>query len=529
MVSVELDAGLIIMCIIVPFILLATNFIGIVHFIHPDDAAGAKFPKVVVLIGMVFAECAVLLLPLDVGNRGGLVGCGYWNNECGGLDMDIVWQIVYVAIAGLVVIVLPYTIFYYEADERDAKQKERIWWTALKYLLITVVVSVTALVILYALLRQTYIPVKYMTVGTNWRHTWFPVDDVPNLNRACGGGCTTTDHVLKMDVTFVIFLAGLLAFLGWFLFVIYASIGFIALPMDFFNAFIHRRKLLSHSAVVAYQKALQGRAEQLIAMSDALKEEWADYNSVRHSPVDRRKQRKIHEVQLNKLRVLVDTLEGEAEDLRMSSPAEFKNNNILVPWMKLLAGIITTILTLAWLTHIVIYMLLDETPFINDYLIWFDGWFPLFGTLTVGVFAIYLLLAVIKGNFKFGSRFFLIKIHPMVPHKTFVNSMIFNLMLVLLCVLPVVQFASNAFRDYARLTSVDVIFGSTIKHMEGFRYFFENDIFLYSFLGLTFLALVYFVWSPSEKKRLQKETAAHRDALASSRDAALKQRQRQRK
>lgn len=49
MVSVDLDAGLVVMAIIIPFILLFVNFLGIAHFIHPDDLSGAKFPKLVVV------------------------------------------------------------------------------------------------------------------------------------------------------------------------------------------------------------------------------------------------------------------------------------------------------------------------------------------------------------------------------------------------------------------------------------------------------------------------------------------------
>jgi hypothetical protein len=74
-------------------------------------------------------------------------------------------------------------------------------------------------------------------------------------------------------------------------------------------------------------------------------------------------------------------------------------------------------------------------PFLNNYLTWFDQWFPLFGTLTVAVFGLYLLLAVAKGNAKFGTRFFLIKVHPLETGKTLLNSFAFNIALVLLCVL----------------------------------------------------------------------------------------------
>ena len=41
---------------------------------------------------MLMAEATVLLLPLDVGNKSGTVGCGAWNNNCGGIDMVTVWQ-----------------------------------------------------------------------------------------------------------------------------------------------------------------------------------------------------------------------------------------------------------------------------------------------------------------------------------------------------------------------------------------------------------------------------------------------------
>ena len=51
-----------------------------------------------------------------------------------------------------------------------------------------------------------------------------------------------------------------------------------------------------------------------------------------------------------------------------------------------------------------------------------DGFFPLFGTVTIAVMGLYLLLAASKGAAKFGTRFFLISVHPLEPHKTLLNS-----------------------------------------------------------------------------------------------------------
>lgn len=54
------------------------------------------------------------------------------------------------------------------------------------------------------------------------------------VDNACGRslGCEFEDDVLKMDVTFIVFLASLLSFVGWFLFVVYAGIGLVAIPLD---------------------------------------------------------------------------------------------------------------------------------------------------------------------------------------------------------------------------------------------------------------------------------------------------------
>ncbi len=158
--------------------------------------------------------------------------------------------------------------------------------------------------------------------------------------------------------------------------------------------------------------------------------------------------------------------------------------NPFVPYLKLLGGFFSTILTILWILHIILYMLFDVraasgtlscvascvamascvsravwfashstgwlqpyiTTFLNKFLIFFDGFFPLFGTLSVswlprdfhtsapqvlsrrvhdpdfsfspvawqvGVFGLYLLMCAAKGNFKFGARFLLISIHPM--------------------------------------------------------------------------------------------------------------------
>ena len=66
---------------------------------HPDDKNEAIFPKILILIGFTIAQGSVLLLPLDVANNEGYAGCdGFDTDACGGLDMNLLWEIIYIAI-----------------------------------------------------------------------------------------------------------------------------------------------------------------------------------------------------------------------------------------------------------------------------------------------------------------------------------------------------------------------------------------------------------------------------------------------
>ena len=66
---------------------------------------------------------------------------------------------------------------------------------------------------------------------------------------------------------------------------------------------------------------------------------------------------------------------------------------------------------------------------INTYLIWWDRsvGFPLFGTLTVGIFGLYLLFCTVKGNFKFGVRFFVVEVYPVKVGGPFFPNPIFSM------------------------------------------------------------------------------------------------------
>ncbi len=110
------------------------------------------------------------------GNRAGVVGCGFYNNNCGGLDLTSAWEIVYWCIAVMVVVILPFAIFFYEADDEGMGVKaagggaiaqrlncgdcKRSFMSALCYEIITLVISVTVLVVMWQLLGVAQLPVS---------------------------------------------------------------------------------------------------------------------------------------------------------------------------------------------------------------------------------------------------------------------------------------------------------------------------------------------------------------------------------
>ncbi|GMH57178.1 hypothetical protein TrRE_jg3308, partial [Triparma retinervis] len=432
-----MDLFLLIVAIIVVIILLAINVYLIVYFQHPDDKNESYLPKFLILIGFTIAQCSILLLPLDVANKEGYSGCdGYDTAVCGGIDMALLWEITYLAVLVYVVLLIPFAIFYYEADDGQGNLKESMFCQAFKYEICVLIISTLTLVLMYFFLGTTNIPVTTYSASFSssvsssvpagsWTDTTQPppfaawsAADVTNAASTLPGA----DGFVSLKVTFPVYVMAMEGFVGWFFFVIFAGVGLSALPVDLVCAFIYRPRHMDAVEFAEAQLSVRQRVNDLIEIGELLK--------------------LCHE--------------------------NYHKYNPLVPIFKLFLGIISLILSLLWVVQICIFILPSPplTPFLNDYFQWFDTWFPLFGVLSVGIFAVYLQFCVIKGCFKFGVRFFFITLHPMKMNGTYMNSFLFNLGLILLCSLPVVQFSVLAFGDYARFTNVNQIFGVQIKYLQ---------------------------------------------------------------
>lgn len=208
-------------------------------------------------------------------------------------------------------------------------------------------------------------------------------------------------------------------------------------------------------------------------------------------------------------------MEEDVDDFMLSTD-NYKNYNPLLPFLSLIFGFFSLIISIAWIIHIGVFVLPKKPihSFLNIYFQWFDNWFPLFGVLSVAIFSLYLLLCSVKGCFRFGLRFLFFQIHPMKVGKTYMSSFMFNIGLVLLCALPVVQFCTKAFSYYARNTNVYQVMGVQVEYLSVFQWFWVNNIFLFIFVGITLLTILCFVCGPQDLKR---NTLDFRDKIKSRR------------
>jgi len=521
------DVWLICVTVIGFVILTVVGLYLVVKYQHPDDKNDAYIPKLVVMFGFVLSGATVLLLPLDVANNEGYAGCdGFDTAICGGLNMELFWEIIYWLIPIWIFILIPVSTFYYEADDGmimagtsvGAKPNSRIK-EAIKYELFVVVIFGLIFALTYLFLNETAIPVREVTgpvFSEGPTYTIIPVADaafstsqlkpmgdqdtvVLDVNSA-----NETLGTIKLGVNPSVFYAGLMAWMGWFLFALFGAIGMAALPLDLILAFVDRPRHMDAVEFAEAQVLLRDRVNELVTVGELIKlekDEKAQQEGAKKGRFNRevRKAAAEEKKTLLQFKQAVYLLEEDAEDFANCTD-NYKNYNPLIPIGCLILGICAFIVSLFWVLHIILYVLPKDpvTPFLNSYFQWFDKWFPLFGVLSVAIFSFYLLICALKGCFKFGLRFLFFQVHPMKLNKTYMSSFLFNIGLVLLCALPVVLFSASAFQDYARYTTISQVVNVQLKYLRFFGWFWRNKVFEYALLCIMLLTCIYLGCRPRD-------------------------------
>jgi LMBR1 domain-containing protein 1 len=469
--------------------------------------------------------------------------------------MELFWGIIFWAIPIWVFVLIPFSTFFYEADDGmlmagtnyapNAVPKSRAL-QALGYQMFVFVIVGLVFIVTYFVLNETSIPVRHYegqrllngysmgvtpklngTVNGTAVYLPFDASQLQNMDErdiAYMSGVTnegTVDLILEVDVSN--FYAGLMAFIGWFLFAIFGGVGLAAMPLDLVLMYIKRPRHMDAVEFAEAQTSLRERVNELVDIGELIKIEREEKDQLGLASTwgsalfdsEKRKEARDERQAILGFKQAVFLLEKDVDDFQ-ACHANYEDYNPLIPYIALVCGSLSFIISLMWFLHIVIYVLPDPParPFLNNFFSWFDSWFPLFGVLSVAIFTVYLLLCAIKGCFKIGMRFLCMTLHPMKPGKTYMSSFMFNTGLVLLCALPVVQFCSTAFADYARFATIRQIYGVQIEYLKFFSFFWTNNVFIFAILFIMLLTSIYLACKPADQAT---NSQALRDRLKSRR------------
>lgn len=476
----------------------------------------------------------VLTIPFDVANQGAAFGCGSLTDFCGGLaGVQWVWMIEFLLIGILVVFLIPMTLFYYESFDYKNDTSLKACWAASCAQVTVLIVGVAIFLLCYFFLRFTELPVtQYETSATftltcneNPCSLSTPLALKPSDIDALGK-ISTSPQYIRFGTPFLVFLPGFLSFVGWFLFSIYTGIGLIALPIGLIRSYIYRPQYIPRDVYTKLKLEIQRQTKELLDFGDKLlaEEKLADSKGGSRAlsavnPADwsrRSKERKI----FNEFKQQVVALEEHYGDLKMCHE-NWKFYNPLIPWFKLVAGIIGLLLSLCWILQIILYSLArspygpDGIPTLYFLNVMFSAAskeikFTFIGTILIGVFVFYLLFCLLKGNQLFGLRFLIVEIHPMKFGETYMNSFLVNVSLLLICIPALISFVASSLQNYIVLTDLDAIFAQQITFLTFFRVFYENNVFIIIMLSVAFLTGLVMFCFPNDQTMKKSRGMAQR-------------------
>jgi LMBR1 domain-containing protein 1 len=431
----------------------------------------------------------ILILPLDVSNV----------QEGGGLDMKGFWYTMTMTSAIFIFLILPVAYFYYET-EGDAL-RSRIWHATKMEFFFLIIFSIIIFVS-YAVLSKTNVPVEavdWLADGTGSNYFLSLSSKTLSEGWSVGGDSFT------VNISFAVYLIGLIAFIGWWFFIIFVGVGITAIPMDLINEFRNRPRRMT-------QDQFNVKRNKLLQHVKNLRKDGKYLESVKES-VDKGKGVKGWKNKRSFNRDLTKFearwLIAEKEFVSLEKVTKLSKIEPCLYWLKLFFGILLIILSLVWIIHIFLWVLVKPKgnpvhPFLNNMLEGMQrGHVEFLSTTMLAFLALYLLWATIKGNIKFGLRFFWFTLYPMRPNETFLSSLIFNAFMVNVWAMSLMQYLVENFSMFARWTDAYLIFAIQIRNTWFFKWFYANEIFTWFLIVWIVIAFFYLIFKPVERLSLE--------------------------
>lgn len=182
--------------------------------------------------------------------------------------------------------------------------------------------------------------------------------------------------------------------------------------------------------------------------------------------------------------------------------------------VSLIGGIFAIMGSIVWLVQLFGTMILKSG---KPVFLFIDGWLSSLSNGSVGflatiiyaVMVLYQQICLIKGNTVFGIRVpFVLKVHPLVVNKTYMNSLLFNANLMLLASLSTSLLALWAFPTYLASSSLGILNSTVIDSLPLFSSVYSKRIPMILMVSVLLLALVVAVGQALWRRYKGKEAAA---------------------
>ena len=188
--------------------------------------------------------------------------------------------------------------------------------------------------------------------------------------------------------------------------------------------------------------------------------------------------------------------------------------NKIEPWshyLRFAFSIVLIIMTLIWIIHIFLWILVKPAgdpvnPFLNTMLEKLrKSKIEFFSTAIFVTLFLYLILATLKGNSKFGIRFAWVTYNSMRPNRTFINSFLLNMWFVHVWTMTLLQYMLKNFSMFARNTEAFKIFQIQIRYTWFYGWFWNSEFFTWVLVVWSVISLFYLIFKPTESLNLEDQ------------------------
>lgn len=180
--------------------------------------------------------------------------------------------------------------------------------------------------------------------------------------------------------------------------------------------------------------------------------------------------------------------------------------------LSLVFGIIAALISIAWIIQLIgttiysnkkpLFTFLD-TPLVN--LQATNG----LGFLSVAIYSLmvlYLQGSAVKGNIVFGLRIpFVISFHPMKKDRTYLNSFLFNVNIMMLSSIATTQLAVLAFPNYLAKSYLGYFYQNQVRYLPMFGWLFSFRIFMAALDIIFFIAIAVMIFQTVRASRAEKK------------------------